>query len=101
MALVSAHGPLLDGEDGGEEGEIAEGAVELPIMVGNLSPRMLVRHERIVESSVQALSIVHANNDVQNIQQVRGKGVRVRFPSDRQLRSTTSTYNSFQVLPYD
>ena len=89
------------GVGGVEEGEIAEVYVELPIAAGSLSPRMVVRQDNVMESSVQALNIDQVTNGVQGIKQGRGKGGRVRIPSDRQLRSATPTYNSFQVLPHD
>ena len=85
-------------EAGAEEGEIAEIYVELPPMAGNLSPRMTVRQEGVAEASVQALNIDTVTKGVEGFKPGRGKGVRARIPSDRQLRSATSSYNSFQVL---
>ena len=98
---IDGHASQLDRVDGTEEGEIAEVYVELPLVAGNLSPRMIVRQEDIAEPSVQALNIDTVTNGVQGIRKGQGKCVRARFPSDRQLRSATPTYNSFQVLPYD
>ncbi|XP_071918841.1 uncharacterized protein [Coffea arabica] len=70
--------------------------IGLSPVAGNLSPRLVVRQERVGESVVVALNIDQSQAVERDAKQARGKGVRARIPSDRQLRSATSSHNSFQ-----
>ena len=70
-------------------------------IAGNLSPRIGVPQEKMQESSMHALNIDQSEELHCDFQQMRKKGVRAPFPSDRQLRSNISSKNSFQVLSHD
>ena len=67
--------------------------VDLPIIARNLFPRLVVPRERLLESSIHILNI--DQSVVAACDLTRGKGVRACFLSDRQLRSATSSQNSF------
>ncbi|XP_027098892.2 uncharacterized protein [Coffea arabica] len=77
----------------------SQGDVDIGLspVAGNLSPRLVVRQERVGESAVVALNIDQSQAVERDAKQARGKGVRARIPSDRQLRSATSSHNSFQA----
>lgn len=98
---MESSGAKLNGEEFGLDGVHEEVGVELPIVTGNLSPRMAVRQEKLLESPVMALNIDQSVAVDQGFKQARGKDVRARFPSDRQLQTVTSSHNSFQVLSHD
>lgn len=70
-------------------------------VAGNLSPRLVVPPQQLLESSTDALNIDQSKRDDHEFRQMRGKGVRARFTSDRQLRSETSSKNSFHALSHD
>ncbi|XP_071929043.1 uncharacterized protein [Coffea arabica] len=70
--------------------------VALPTTAGNLSPRLVVTSERSVEPSINTLNIDQSVAMERDCRQEKVKGVRAYFPSDRQLRSATSSHNSFQ-----
>ena len=82
------------------EEESCERVITRSVEMGNLSPRPRSHGER------DAASLLHVNVDQclaleQGYKQVKGKGTRAVRPSDRQLRSvSTSSKNSFQVLPH-
>ena len=80
-----------------EQGDID---IELSTVAGNLSPRLVDRQQRVGESAVVALNIDQSQAVERESKQARGKGVRARIPSDRQLRSATSSHNPFQVLSH-
>ena len=75
--------------------------VILPTGVGDLSPRLVEARDKSLDPSINPLNIDQSVVDEKNGRQTRGKGVRIIVPSDRQLRSTTSFQNSFQVLSND
>ncbi|XP_027081100.2 uncharacterized protein [Coffea arabica] len=56
-------------------------------VAGNLSPRLVVPPQQQLESSSDALNIDQPQRDDREFRQMRGKGVRARFTSDRQLSS--------------
>lgn len=85
----------VDNEDS-TSNEVDE--VALPIIAGNLSPRLVVTRERSVEPSIHTLNIDQSVVVERDRQQKRVKGVRACFPSDRQLCSATSSHDSFQVF---
>ena len=91
----------LNGKEEVAHVALEEADAELPKIAGNLSPRLIVRQERSRESSVRALNIDQLEAVERDVKQARGKGMRTRFPSDRQFRSVTSSHNSFQVLSHD
>ena len=76
-------------------------AAELPSIAGNLSPRVMGRQEQPLESLVVKLNVDQSVAVEHGFRQTRRRGVRARLPSDRQLRSATSSQNSFQVLSHD
>nr|XP_027103170.1 uncharacterized protein LOC113724469 [Coffea arabica] len=64
-------------------------------VAGNLSPRLVVLPQKLLESSRPSLNIDQSQMADREFRQMQGKGVRARFPSNRQLRSETSSKNSF------
>lgn len=96
------------GEDIGHVNVADEGAdadahivVELPGVAGNLSPRMGMTMERVQGSMLLELNIDQSAVLEQGVNKSKMKGIRVRFPSDRQLHSTTFSHNSFSSLSHD
>nr|XP_027108979.1 uncharacterized protein LOC113728817 [Coffea arabica] len=86
---------------GVEEEDSKSDAVDeaaLPTTAGNLSPRLVETSERSVEPSINTLNIDQSIAMERDCRQEKVKGVRAYFPSDRQLRSTTSSHNSFQFV---
>ncbi|XP_027156449.1 uncharacterized protein LOC113757288 [Coffea eugenioides] len=80
---------VSDASDDGEE-------VELPLVAGNLSLRMVAMGKRDSASTMEELNI--ESLDWKDKRGTKGKGLRARFQSDRQLRSSIFLKNSFQVL---
>lgn len=76
-------------------------ANQMPTNAGNLSPRIGVLQEKLLESSMNGLNIDQIGEAGGDFRQPHRKGMRAPIPSDRQLRSQTSSKNSFQVLSYD
>ena len=73
-------------------------AIHLPCVAGNLSPRISPENEST--SLVVELNIDHAGG-LHDFTKPRGWGARIRQPSNRKLRSATSTHNSDQDLHHD
>ena len=74
---------------------------ELPWATRNLSPRLSRSHGPAMDLSLLELNIDQATELEQGFTQVKVKGMRAKFPSDRQLRSSTSSQNSFNALTHD
>ena len=70
-------------------------------VAGNLSPRLVVLPQKLLEFSRPSLNIDQSQMADREFRQMQGKGVRARFPFDRQLRSETSSKNSFHALSHD
>ena len=91
----------LRGADDEDSKSNAADEVALPTNVGNLSPRLVIPREKSAEPSIHTLNIDQSVGVQMDCRQDRVKGVRAGFPSDRQLRSATSSQNSFQVFSHD
>ena len=75
--------------------------VELSRVGGNLSPRVGRLPGHTTAPSLIALNVDQAMEIAEGFTQVKTKGIRAKFPSDRQLYSSTSSHNSFNVLDRD
>ncbi|XP_071921792.1 uncharacterized protein [Coffea arabica] len=94
---LESMGATLNVEEALAHGEQNCGEIELPTTAGNLSPRLLGSQELPLESLVVQLNVDQSVAVEHGFRQARGKGVRARLPSDRQLQSATSSQNSFQA----
>lgn len=92
---------LHDGKDAGLDKRCEGVELELPLVAGNLSPKMVVSQKNSLDYPVMALNIDQSVVIERGFKQARGKGVQARFPSDKQIRSATSFHNSFQILSHD
>ena len=91
----------LRGDDDEDSKSNAADEVALLTNAGNLSPRLVIPREKSAEPSIHTLNIDQSVGVQMDCRQDRVKGVRAGFPSDRQLRSATSSQNSFQVFSHD
>ncbi|XP_027152118.1 uncharacterized protein LOC113752185 [Coffea eugenioides] len=79
---------------------ILEGCrADVQTAAGNLSPRPSSCHGELAASSLEALNVDQSQALEPVIKLGKSKGIRVILPSDRQLRSTsTSSKNGFQLV---
>ncbi|XP_027060834.1 uncharacterized protein [Coffea arabica] len=80
-----------------ESDDSAEGSgMELPQVAGNLSPRFVFRRETSPNTSLVELNVDPLVEEVKSGKRRKGKGLRARFKSDRQLRSLNTNISSSQ-----
>ena len=100
--VAGLDGCEVGGEMGCDECPVEPAKVgELPSIAGNLSPRLARLCERPSVSAVMTIHVDQSADLEEAFSQVKTKGIRARFPSDRLLRSTTSSHNSFTALDHD
>ena len=87
----------MEDSDASDEGR----EVELPQVARNLSPRLVVVRESNLTNTLMGLNIDSLDGNEKSVRKAKGKGLRARFQSDRQFRSSTSINSSFQVLRDD
>ena len=76
----------MGGEDGAEE-ESCENEVTRSVAAGNLSPKPKTGHGEWVAAPLMHLNVDQSLALEKGFKQVKPKGTRAIFPSDRQLRS--------------
>ena len=73
----------------------------MPRVARNLSPRIGRLPGCPEVHLLMALNVDQAMEIEKGCTQVNSKGIHAKFPSDRQLRSSTSSQNMFNVLGHD